>query len=130
MDKEEVISELRRVAKYLNTDRLSVSQFRKYGKISAGTVSNRFGSWNQALEAAGLVTNPPCPPAEFRQRKISDEDLLQEIIRLTQELGKQPRGTEMDAKGRFEREAVQREMGFVYQSEGRCLREIWFSDIG
>ena len=101
MDKEEVISELRRIATHLNTDRLTQSQFKQYGHISLNTVKRRFGSWNQALEGAGMPTAPPGPTAELHQQKISDEDLLQEIIRLTQELGKQPSETEMTAKSRF-----------------------------
>ena len=53
------------------------------------------------MEAAGLAITPPGPSAELLRQKISDEDLLQEVVRLTRELGKKPSSTEMRAKGRF-----------------------------
>jgi len=111
MDKEEVISELRRVATQLNSDCLTQNQFNQHGRIRLKTVINKFGSWNQAKESAGLMTNPPGPGPELHQQKISDEELLQEIIRLTQELGKQPSETEMMAKGSFSKGPYRKRWG-------------------
>lgn len=53
------------------------------------------------MAAAGLVTNPSGPSPNLHQPKLSDDELLQEIIRLTKELGKQPPTTEMNAKGHY-----------------------------
>jgi len=126
MDKEEVISELRRVSEHLNTDHLSQSQFKQYGKISLNTVKNKFGSWNQALVAAGLLTNPSGPSPELRQQKISDEDLLQEIMKLTRELGKQPSESEMNAKGRFSTTPYSKRWGSFTKAKQLAYAEYGF----
>lgn len=52
------------------------------GEVTAATCSNRFGSWNEALEAAGL---------ELNQRKdIGDEELLDMLRKAAHELGHTP----------------------------------------
>lgn len=101
MDKQEIIAELRRVAEKLQTSTLNKSQFRPHSKIGIEAIVNTFGSWNRALEAAGIQTTPPGPSSILKQPKISDDELLQEIIRLTKELGKEPSVTEFRAMGRF-----------------------------
>lgn len=125
MDKEEVISELRRVATDLNSVRLTQNQFKQYGRVSLGAICNKFGSWNQALEAAGLPTAPPGPNAELHQQKISDEDLLQEIIRLTEELGKKPTNSEMNAKGRYSEKPYRKRWGSFTKA-----REVAYAKYG
>jgi hypothetical protein len=54
------------------------------------------GSWNRAIEAAGLIPNPS---AKNKGSHYADEDLLQEILRLTNELGREPTEDDMDAHG-------------------------------
>ncbi len=87
-----------------------------------------FGSWNRAIEAAGLE-----PITDFvpEHKKISDEELMTEVIRLTKELGKKPSDREMQALGRFSprpyvkrwgsfakgREAAYQKLGFPKFSE-------------
>ena len=123
MDKEEVISELRRVASHLSADRLSQDQFEQYGKISLTTVKKKFGSWNKALTVAGMEITPGT--TEFHQQKISDEDLLQEIIRLTVQLGKKPSASEMNAMGRFSRRPYGRRWGSFTKA-----REVAYAKYG
>jgi hypothetical protein len=101
LDKQEIIAELRAVAEKLQTTRLSQRQFSRHGQISASTVKRNFGTWNQAIEAAGLDAISPGVSPEIRKQRLSDDELLQEIIRLTQELGKRPTYNEMSAKGHF-----------------------------
>jgi hypothetical protein len=101
LDKQDIIAELRRVAEKLQTSHLSYRQFKKHGRISVSTVRYTFGTWNQAIQAAGLHPIPPGPTPELHQKRFSDDELLQEIIRLTQELGKEPPASEMRAKGRY-----------------------------
>jgi hypothetical protein len=62
--KREVIDELQRVARLLNSKSLTMQQFAKNGKLSLSKVKNRFGSWNKAIEAAGLT--PILTPATRR----------------------------------------------------------------
>lgn len=99
MDKEVIIAELRRVAAKLNTSFLTMQQFGEHAQFSVSTVKYSFGSWNEAVEAAGLEPKPAGGPPV--QLKFPEEDLLQEIIRLTQERGREPTIHAMNAKGRF-----------------------------
>jgi hypothetical protein len=51
---DHILQEIQRVATHLGKKSLSIAEFNKHGKISPATVSNRFGSWNEAVQAAGL----------------------------------------------------------------------------
>jgi hypothetical protein len=57
--------------------------YEKNGKYSSITVMKRFGSWNQALVKAGLEIAV--------ERDISDERLFENIMRLWEHYGRQPR---------------------------------------
>lgn len=63
------------------------------GEYGATTYQRRFGSWTEALEAAGLPTDT--------KLQYTDEELLAEIDRLTEELGHTPRTEDMDELGEF-----------------------------
>jgi hypothetical protein len=71
IDKETVIAELKRVAQILDTQNLGYRDFEKLATISRDTVVKRFGSWNNALQEAGLL------PAESKKKSLfSDDELL------------------------------------------------------
>lgn len=94
MDRDEVIAEIKRVASLLGRDRVSVSEFRRHGKVGTDLVAARFGTWNKALEAAGLV-----PIEEFK--RIDDGDLEEEFRRVHAKLGKVPTYNEFRLESRF-----------------------------
>ncbi|MFC7134345.1 MULTISPECIES: homing endonuclease associated repeat-containing protein [Salinibaculum] len=71
--------------------RREMSDYTEYDVV---TYRNRFGSWNEALEAAGLKPRTA-------QEKVSDNELLRELQRLEEELGKPPTTTEMKKMGEF-----------------------------
>lgn len=96
IDKSEVIAELQRVAKILNTKHLGKNDYKKVGKIRQTTIINRFGSWNKALEAAGL--SPALPK---KRNPLNDDDLLIDIISVTRKLKKIPSASEMIAHGKY-----------------------------
>jgi hypothetical protein len=50
----EAIADLRRVAAVLSAETLSLEQYKQHGRFSAKPVERNFGSWVQALRAAGL----------------------------------------------------------------------------
>src|SRR5574341_590145 len=102
MDKQEVIAELRRVAELLQTPSLTRRQFAQHSRISETTVRNVFGSWNKAVESAGLAPNPQkFEEGRGSEQSRPDDEYLQELIRLTVELGKQPTWAELSAFGRY-----------------------------
>ena len=97
--KSEIIAELQRVATLLEKQTVTISEFEKHGNFSSCKVRSTFGSWNEAIIAANL--NPIAPGPVKAPPKISDEELLKEIISLTKKLGKEPSQNEMSAKGKF-----------------------------
>ena len=111
IEKEAVINELQRVAKMLDTQHLGKKQYEKYGTIGRTTVINRFGSWNEAVRAAGLL------PAIPQRRDIpSEEDLLIDIITVTRKLKKVPSLSEIAAHGKYSRKPYERIWGSFAKS--------------
>ncbi|MGD0766730.1 MAG: HNH endonuclease [Tepidisphaeraceae bacterium] len=67
---------------------LSCSDYLIRGRYSEKPLIRAFGSWNSALAAAGLVVG--------KRAKIKDEDLFDNITRMWQTLGRQPRYREVE----------------------------------
>lgn len=65
------------------------------GEYAPLTYQYRFGSWNTAIEAAGLEPNTPA------DSKLSDEELTAELQALAKELEKTPSRVEMNAHGAY-----------------------------
>lgn len=89
--KKEIISEIKRVDSLIGKDKLISKNFNKLAKITVQSISKRFGSWEQALIAAGLEhkyygTNIT---KKMRQqsKKLTDGEILQELRRIAQKLG-------------------------------------------
>jgi len=96
--REEYISEIRRISTKLGVLHLTQRDFARNSKIGISGICNVFGSWNRAIEAAGLQTMKNYVP---EHSTIPDIELLEEIIRLTKELGKKPSDREMNALGKY-----------------------------
>jgi hypothetical protein len=106
MDRQDAIAELQRVAALLDTQCLSRSMFAKHATLSSATIESTFGTWNEAIVAAGLLPLPQggLPKAEQRRidrlarphsgnspaQEIPDNDLLDDLLRLEKELGRRP----------------------------------------
>lgn len=80
---EEYIADLQRVAKAIGKDTLTSREYATQGKHSRDRISKRFGSWENALKAAGLQ------PTGFII-SVSDAELLNEIEQTWIRLGRQP----------------------------------------
>ena len=87
---EELIYDLQRVARLLKVDTFSSCEYGQYGDHSTGTYFNRFGTWNKALERAGLKEFHIVSP-----KRIEEEKLLVEIERIWIKLGRQPTTTDI-----------------------------------
>jgi hypothetical protein len=91
---ESLLNELKRVAKKLDKNTMTYKEFKEYGgKVSDVCLANRFGSWNAALQKAGLSIK--------RVSGITDEELFVEIERVWNQLGRQPTYKEIQRSGRF-----------------------------
>lgn len=87
--REELLEELRRLSSDGSAPR--AKDMSERGEYSHSTYENRFGTWNEALEEAGFNLN--------REYGIAEEDLLEEIKRLAEELGRPPTRNEIDEEG-------------------------------
>lgn len=104
--RQQCIDDLRRVAKLLGLDGLTVSHYREHGQFSEKPFNRHFGSWAAALEAAGLDISD-----QFN-RRIPDEDLLENLETVWQRLGRQPTVNDMfPPLSRFSAHAYKRRFG-------------------
>jgi len=88
---ENIILELKRVASELKKTLLTRKDIDKHSRISASLLVRRFGSVDKALELAGLESS--------RHFKYSKEDLLNEIYKVWEKLGRQPFAKEIRSVG-------------------------------
>ena len=80
---DELLDELRSVARKLGRDIATFSEYTEHGLGHESTIQRRFGSWFKALEAAGLK------PSRSRIG-ISDEELFENLRAVWTSLGRQP----------------------------------------
>jgi hypothetical protein len=80
--KQELLDDLRNVADQLRTDKLTQAEYMGKGKYSPGTIRRLFGSWNEAVEKAGLKI--------IFKRNISEKELFENIEDVWIKLGRQP----------------------------------------
>lgn len=129
MQKDLVVEELRRVASLIDSKSVSRSQFVAHATISSAAVEQAFGSWNEAIRAAGLVplaqggtpkderrrlqrvTNPAT--AGVGRGRIPDEELLIDLLRLAKDLGRRPSGNQVAARGKYNPTVYQRRWGSI-----------------
>ena len=82
--KEELIEDLICVSKKLNKDYVSRSEYVACGKFSATPFIQNFGTWINALKAAGLSIERP----KNDYLKIKDQELLEDVKLVATRLGK------------------------------------------
>lgn len=80
---EELLADLRRVAQAADSRTLSQPLYMHHGRYDAKNLGRRFGTWNQALIAAGLEIS--------NELEYSDERLFANLLNLWQYYGRQPR---------------------------------------
>lgn len=101
---DELVTELQRLADKLGTTP-KVQDMRDHGAFTAKTYQTRFGSWPDALAAAGFEPNKRGPA------KIPDDVLIGELQRLADELGTTPTKTDMRYHGEFSTNVYQDQFG-------------------
>jgi len=79
----DLLEDVKQVAAKLGTASISSREYNDNdGKYTAGTVSSRFGSWNNALLKAGLQL--------VHQRDVSKEKLFENLEQIWIDIGRQP----------------------------------------
>jgi predicted HNH restriction endonuclease len=82
------------------------------GKHSSKSYTDRFGSWNEAKKAAGLKTREHGVARNPGQDPIPKEDLINELQRLAEELGRTPGTRDMSEKGEYCADVYERRIGW------------------
>ena len=79
---DELLIDLKKVAAELGKESITFTEYYKVGKYGSWTIRERFGSWNKALEEAGLIIN--------KYHNIGIEVLFENIEQVWLKLGRQP----------------------------------------
>jgi len=79
---EDVLADLRDAAKKLGKNTVSSHEYPKHGKFSVKVFRNRFGDWNKALQAAGLMVT--------FERNLSTDALFENLEKVWLSLSRQP----------------------------------------
>lgn len=87
----DLLEDIRAVAAEVG-ERPTLNDYREHGTAGVTTIYSHFGSWQDALAEAGYEPREP-------DSEVTDEELLEELERLTDELGKRPTAAEMNEHG-------------------------------
>lgn len=93
--KEELLQSIRDLADDLGKVP-TAREMTEQGEYSRKVYSNKFGSWNAALRAAGYDPQ--------KRNEIPDSELLAEIERLAERYGRPPSSLEMQEDGKFSKD--------------------------
>ena len=86
---DELIDDVKRVAREHGLSSLSMHEYNTYGSFENSTIIRRFGTWNHALELAGL---------EYRNRFYTELELFNNLQHVWIAKGCQPTRRDMDNK--------------------------------
>ena len=91
--KEELLDDLKKVAGLISKETVTKIVYDQNGKFGANTFLRRFGTWNKALEAAGLKV--------ILILNNKEEVLFENLANVWQHLGRQPVGKDYDKSQRL-----------------------------
>ncbi len=87
---DDLLADLVRVSGELGKKQITFREYNANGKFSGSTIATRFGSWNRALQRAGLD--------KTIERNISKEALFENIVDVWTKLGRQPKFRDLSAE--------------------------------
>lgn len=85
---EELINDVKNVAKKINRTSVTIAEYEQYGNFHPCTLQRRFGSWFKIMEICGLE------PTRSKLN-ISEEELFKNLEEIWISLGRQPRYSEV-----------------------------------
>lgn len=89
---EELLTDIKRVAKSLNKNPLTQRDYKKQGKYGTNTIRRRFGSWNKAIELCGMQANIyqlSAALGSHEHQTVDTSELLEDIKRVADLLNKE-----------------------------------------
>ncbi len=81
---EEIIEDIKRVAKELSKGYISISTYKRNGKYSQTAIQGHFGTWKNALSIAGLRNER----TKSELKRIKNEDYYADLQRIAQQRNK------------------------------------------
>lgn len=100
--REDLLNALRRLADALGRTPAR-AQMQEHGDYSYGPYYDEFGSWNAALEAAGLALN--------ERAEVPKADIREDLQRVANELGRAPTADEYRGHGTYSPDVAIRHWG-------------------
>jgi len=85
---KELLGDICKVAQRLHQKTITSLEYDEYGYFGKTTILRRFGSWNNALNLAGLEVK--------NRQNISNKELFENIAEIWKRLGKQPTGKDLE----------------------------------
>lgn len=83
----DLLADIRTIALQLRSESLPQQAYRQHGRYSTTAIKKRFGTWNEAITAAGL--------ASAGRRDLPEAELFENLRDVWMALGRQPRKREM-----------------------------------
>lgn len=96
---DELLADVIATCKKLNSKTITRVEYGEHGKFSVSPVVKRFGTWNKALRAAGLV--------ESNRYNIPNEELFENLAYVWTTIGRQPVYLEVDISKGISKFSVQ-----------------------
>lgn len=100
-----LLDDLKRVANEYN-DPLTAKQYRTHGRYPLSKLYDRFGSWNEAKEDAGLNLNK-----SDSTDRTSKNTLIRDIHRVADQFGESPTVTQYKKAGKYPMNALKKQFG-------------------
>lgn len=112
---EDLLADLRRVAKILNKQTVYSTEYRLHGEYSVSTIRLRFGSWNNALKTAGLKI--------WRHNKVNEYEMLMNLKRLWVKLKRQPVRKDLEFENSdYSVYAYEKHFGGIYKALCKLIK--------
>lgn len=109
VSEDEMIADLKRVASQLGKDSVTKKEYDKNGKYYSETMRRKIGSWFKILSKAGLY--------KTRNLGLTDEDLVGDLIRVSQKLKKDSITTvEYEQHGEYSKSVFQYHFGTWFKA--------------
>lgn len=103
--REEMVADLIRVAKELNTTSLTKKQYQRAGKYSPDTIARKFGGWSVALEESGLIALKIS--VKPRYKGVSPDALITDIQSVARKLNVETlTSSEYDLHGQYNHNSI------------------------
>ncbi len=133
-DEASLLAEIRRVAELIETPHIPQAEFNRLAKASSSMIRRRFGTWEEALDRAGLPHRYSGAPVSKKfladgRHAFTDEQLIQDLKDVALNIGDTPITMEIyNRHGRANAETIRRRFGSWWKALEKAGLEI--SNLG